>query len=336
MRIALVGLGATGSHIARQVVQSPFDVIDLYDPDNKAETRTLSALRAISSDGFRANRRRVDPIDPPDVVVLASPSGTHADLARQMLQAGSHVVSLADDPDEVGALLELHEVAVREHRSLVVGAGFSPGLSCLLVRYAADQLDEVDAVRTYKAGTGGPACARRHHKSLQRPAHDWVDGEWMLRNGGSGRELAWFPDPFGARDCYRGALSEPLLVQRSYPEAARISARLAANRRDRLTSWLPMLTPPHADGGPGAIRVEVRGRRNGEVQTKILGVMDHPSVAAAIVATEVAIGVAQGVAPVGAQGLAAWDHYSELLVAMRKRGVRVALYQGFLDVGANP
>ena len=39
----------------------------------------------------------------------------------------------------------------------------------------------------------------------------------------------------------------------------RVTARVAASRRDRLTARLPMLRPPHPEGLIGAVRVEVRG-----------------------------------------------------------------------------
>jgi hypothetical protein len=71
--------------------------------------------------------------------------------------------------------------------------------------------------------------------------------------------LNWFPEPIGARDCYRAAVPDPFLLQRIFPTVSRISARVSGTRRDRLTARLPMLTPPHADGDIGAVRVEVRG-----------------------------------------------------------------------------
>jgi hypothetical protein len=248
-----------------------------------------------------------------------------------MLRAGSHVVSISDEPGEVGELLDLDEEARERGRSVVAGAGFVPGLSCLLSRVAADRFDSVDTIGIYSAGTGGPACARQHHRALKRDGYDWRDGDWHLRRGGSGRDLAWFPEPFGASDCYRAALASPLLLQRQFPEALRISARMAATRRDRLTSWLPMLRPPHQDGGPGAIRLEVRGRADGAVETTILGVLDHPSVAGATVAALAAIAAGVGRAPGGAAGLAARPHPPGFLSELRARGVRVATFTGAVD-----
>jgi hypothetical protein len=153
----------------------------------------------------------------------------------------------------------------------------------------------------------------------------------VSRRGGSGRDLAWFPEPFGARDCYRAGLASPILIQRALPDVGRITARMSATRRDRFTSRLPMLRSPHADGGPGAVRVEIRGRVDGTVETVILGVMDHPSVAAGTVASLAAVAVAEGRAPIGAAGLASWSDPKRFLAELRQRGVRVASFSGLLN-----
>lgn len=327
MKIALAGLGTTGSHLARQLRPPEVSEISLFDIDQGR----IGPVRGALDRRIKAVSAAPDPDNPPDVTVLATPSGTHVERAEVMLAAGSHVVSIADDPDEVEALLGLDGLAARHGRSLVVGAGFCPGLSGILVRLAASQLDVVEAISVSKAGTAGPACARQHHWALKHSGQDWRDGQWELRRGGSGRDLAWFPDPIGARDCYRGALASPMLLQREFPDAHRISARMAATRRDRFTGKLPMLRKPHRDGGPGAIRVEVRGRLNGGVETLVYGVMDHPSVSAATVAAVTAIRAGLGKAPLGARGLANWPDAGSLLADLHARGVKVATFSGQLD-----
>jgi hypothetical protein len=326
MKVALLGLGTTGSHLARQLRPPDVGALQLFDPDDGRVGPVTSALdkRIVASAGLPS------PSDPPDVTVLAGPVGTHAEQAERMLAAGSHVVSISDGPDEVDQLLSLDSLALSVDRSLVVGGGFCPGLSELLVGLAAGKLDDVDSISIARAGTAGPACARQHHRALQTSGRDWRDGTWETRRGGSGRDLAWFPDPIGARDCYRGALPSPLLLQPVFPNAHRISARMAANRRDRFTDRLPMLRRPHVDGGPGGIRVEVRGRSAGAVETLVYGVMDHPSVAAATVAAVAAIRAGRGLAPVGAHGLASWPDPAEVLLELYGRGVKVATFSGEL------
>ncbi len=330
MHAAVLGVGATGSHVARQLTQSPLTELSLFDIDDQQLGRVGTAVRSIVTDEVMVHSGPLEHRATPDVVVLAGAAGSHVEPAETWLKRGSHVVSISDDADDVAGLLDLDQVATDEERSLVVGAGFVPGLSCLLTRYAATMLDSIEIISTYKAGTGGPACARQHHHALNRDGHDWIDGDWVLRRRGSGRDLAWFPDPFGARDCYRGALPSPALLQKEFPEAQRISSRMAATRRDRLTSRLPMLRHPHEDGGPGALRVEVRGRRDHSVETIILGVMDHPSVAAGTMAAVAAAEAVAGRTPIGANGVAAWPDPKPVLAELHRRGVRVAIFSGLL------
>lgn len=320
MTIAVVGLGATGSHVVRQLRQS--GPLLLHDTDAGRAKRVFDALDGVD--------RRLDERAgvSGDVVVLATPAGHHGRDAKAALESGAHVVSISDRPEDAGDLLELDGLARQLHRTVVVGAGFAPGLTCLLAKHAAGLVDVVDSIAVAKIGTGGPACARQHHRALKRAGRDWIDGTWLLRRGGSGRELAWFPEPIGAADCYRAALPSPMLLQRAFPEARRISARVAATRRDRFTSRLPMLRPPHADGGPGAVRVELRGRRDGSVETVVYGVMDHPSVAAGAVAAETALELLRGSAPVGALGLAELGDPLAMLHRLHERGVRAATYEG--------
>ena len=167
---------------------------------------------------------------------------------------------------------------------VAVGAGFGPGLSCVLARHAAGELDQVDEVHVAHHGTGGPACARQHHAALRGVGLDWRDHSWRRRPPGSGRELCFFPDPIGGSDCYRAALPGALLLVPAFPGVGRVTARLAATRRDRLTAGLPMLRRPHAEGRIGGLRVEVRGRRGQVRDTVVLGAVDRPAVAAGTVA----------------------------------------------------
>jgi hypothetical protein len=337
MRVALVGLGTTGSHIARQLTQSPLSELTLFDDNQRRLHQVTSAVRSVSDKNQTITQGRSGSLAEvgADVVILAGPVGSHRRLAADALGAGSHVVSLSDDADEAVELLALDQLAHSVARSLVVGAGFSPGLSCLLTSFAASQLDSVSVISVYRAGTGGPACARQNHRALKRSGQEWIDGAWVVRRGGSGRDLAWFPEPFGARDCYKAALPKPLLLQPVFPGAQRISARIAATRRDRFSSRLPMLRSPHDDGGPGAIRVEVKGRLDGAIETIILGVMDHPSVAAGTLAALTAMAAAESRAPIGAHGLAAWPSARQLLVDLRQRGVRVATFGGRVEALAD-
>ena len=229
-----------------------------------------------------------------DIVVLATP-GPQAPRAADLVAAGTNVVCTAGALDDVREMLELDATARAAGASIVVGAAVSPGLSGLLACALAARLERCDELHIAVHGTAGPSCAREHHRALAGWAVGWHDGEWIERAAGSGRELCWFPEPVGARDCYRGELADPVLLRRNFHGVERISARQSATRRDRLTARLPMLSPPHAEGGIGALRVEARGyRSDGAREALILGIAELVGTATAAVASAMVSVLAAG------------------------------------------
>ena len=140
--------------------------------------------------------------------------------------------------------------------------------------------------------------------------------------------MVWFPDPLGARDCYRAALSDPVLLGAIFPTAERITAKVAGTRRDRLTSWLPMLRRPHRDGGPGAVRVEVRGVLNGEQTTHVIGAIDYPSAVAGVLASIGSEWLIADDLPHGSWSLGLLDDPLPWLSELENRGVSAAVYEG--------
>ena len=322
MRIALVGAGAVGARVARQLVPSDdVESLVVIDTDPRRVATVVSSIGMPAESGTW-------PVDA-DVVVLAH-SGDHRASAETALERGASVVSVSDDMADVRGLLMLDPEARERGRFVVVGAGFAPGLTCLLARHAAADLDEVDELHVAKTGTAGPACARRHHRALSERAVDWREGAWLSRPGGSGRELCWFPDPLGPQDCYRAGLPDALLLAPAFPGVERVTARVGATRRDRLTARLPMLRPPHPEGLLGAVRVEARGRRGGVRHVRVLGAVDRPGVAAGAVAALAALAAGRGeLARHGSAGLSELvDNPVPFLAELARRGVRAAAFEG--------
>ena len=331
-RVAVLGAGAVGARVARQLLSTEgVDEVVLRD---ERHDRLDTIVRSLGDGAVADPGSFSDPLET-DGVVLAGPVGSHGDLARHCVEHGQSVVSTADAIADVRALLDLDAEAHERGVTVVVGAAFAPGLSCVLAAQAALRFDDVDEIHVAKLGTGGPACARQHHRALGGMALDWRDRGWVQRPAGSGRELCWFPDPIGAEDCYRAALPDALVLVPAFPGVARVTARLAANRRDRMTARLPMLRPPHPEGGPGAVRVEVRGRRGGSRDVTVLGAMDRPAVAAGAVAALSATWAVQGrMRRSGAGGLAELVDPLPFLGELRRRGVRAAVFQR--DAGGAP
>lgn len=263
IRIALVGSGVTGDRIGKRLhLVAPGCEIVPVDPRGDMSEAAGCA-----------------------VAVLAH-GGTQIRSASRLVDLGVPVVTTSDNLADVRALGELHETAAQHGVSVVVGGGMSPGLTGLLARYAASRMHRCDEIHLAIHGTAGPACARQHHKALAGRAVALHDGQQVHAPAGTGRELFWFPEPVGAYDCYRAELASPMILHELFPEVERISARMSANRRDRLTARLPMMRPPHPEGGVGAVRVEARGATvTGERVTKIVGVAELVATCAAATAT---------------------------------------------------
>ncbi len=325
MRVLLLGAGAVGARAARQLVEADdVDEVVLAGGGAKRRTAVAKSTGDQATDGGAGH----DVDGAVDVVLLAGPAGTHLEAARHHLALGRPVVSTSDAVDDVRGLLDLDAEAQARAVAVVAGAAFSPGLTCLLARHGAAGFERVDELHVARSGTGGPACARQHHGSLTGTALDWRDGGWQRRSAGSGRELCWFPDPIGAEDCYRAELPDALLLVPAFPGVGRVTARLAATRRDRITAHLPMLRKPHPEGLVGAVRVEVRGLRDGTNDVLVLGALDRPAVAAGAVAALAARAAAHGELPTGAGGLGRVADPLPMLQALATIGIKAAVFDG--------
>ena len=327
MRVAIVGAGAVGARAARQLLATA-SVDEVVVRDSRRAVAD-AVVRSLGAGAMLDEPRRDRGVPEADVVLLATPCGSHVDLARDALVHETPVVSVSDDLDDVSGLLRLDSRARAGAVSLIVGAGMMPGLSGVLAVHGARRFDEVHEIHVAKMGTGGPACARQHHRALRSTSEDWHDGAWVRRPGGSGRELNWFPSPIDAHDCYRGALPDTVLLHGVFPEVGRITSRVAGTRRDRMTMHLPMLRAPHPEGREGAVRVELRGVQAGTSVTSVLGAVHPPAVAAGTVAALAVTWVLRDrVQGHGASSLAGAVDGTAFLAELDELGLHTAVFEG--------
>ncbi|HVF14384.1 MAG TPA: Gfo/Idh/MocA family oxidoreductase [Acidimicrobiales bacterium] len=330
MRAIVVGVGAVGARAARQLLAlGPIDDLAVIDPDTSRREAVVASLGRPVSVGSDLESVLTTVRGPSTAVLLTCPTGDHRRLAELALVAGASVVSVSDSADDVAQLLELDDVARAQGLSVVAGAGFSPGLSCVLAAYAARSFEKVDEIHVARVGVGGPACAHQRQAASRGRAQEWAEGAWVSPRPGSGRLLCWFPDPVGGLDCYRGAFAEPLLLAPAFPGVHRVTARYGARRFDRLTARLPMLARPSPEGPLGALRVEVAGTQGLTRDARVVGAIDRPAVAAGTVAALAARWAVDGrFSRRGAAGLASLVEPGPFLAVLAERGVKAAVFEG--------
>ncbi len=326
MRVAVLGAGAVGARIARQLLSGTKVtqiVLRDTDADRLAQvSKSLGERVIIEHSPFNSE------IDA-EVIVVATPSGTQMPSVIEAIETKRPVISTTDSLAETVALLKFANQAKENNIPVVLGAGFAPGLTCVLATHGMSWLDTVEEIHVAKVGTGGPSCALVHHRALSRISYDWRHNSWARRPGGSGRSLCWFPEPIGPQDCYRAALPSPVLLHHAFPEVSWITARVSATLRDRLTAALPMLSPPHSEGGLGAVRVELHGQKNNSHEVVVLGAAERPAVAAATVAALATECVINGKLNFrGMAGLSELVEPIDFLNGLEKRGLRIEIFEG--------
>jgi saccharopine dehydrogenase-like NADP-dependent oxidoreductase len=273
-KVGVLGAGVTGVRVVEHLRALGHSNILVSDKVS-ARAQRLSALH--STNAIRVEAVTREELFECTVVVLAF-GAPHAHLSSQFIQRGVSVVSLSDNVADCMNLLAL-DAQAKEHKTvIIVGAASSPGATGLLLRSMTDRFDTIDEAHVAMHGTGGPECARQHHDALSGQSIGWHDDEWLRRPSGSGRELCWFPEPVGAYDCYRAELPDPVLLKKAMPELER----------------LPMLAPPHAEGGMGAVRIEVRGNRGGSRIVEIAGIAERIAQLAGVVSAASAHAIATG------------------------------------------
>jgi saccharopine dehydrogenase-like NADP-dependent oxidoreductase len=279
-------------------------------------------------------------------------------MATAAVQAGVHYVDLCDDYGPVEELLGLHAAAQSAGVTLITGLGWTPGLTNLMCRAGADQLDQVDELKVAWAGGGpgpsGLAVIMHYFYAFGGQVPTYKDGEWTQVAAASGREVVDFGDGVGPLTAFHCGHPEPLTLPR-YIKARSVSlrgtltpVRNTAQADSFVESWLRLLytiglTRTHerierlsrvcyqwqrifgaVEVPYAAARVDVVGHRNGQPCTRSYRVKDEmqrlTGIPAAIGAHQLAKGRVEQVGAFAPEGcLVAQPFFTELA----KRDIRI-------------
>ena len=321
--VLLVGAGAVGVRTARQLVDTPG--VDRLLISARRGDRAAELARAVGAEPVGYGDL------PSDVgaIALAVPSGPAREVAARAAAAGISTAAATDDVDAIQALLDL-DASARAGGCLVVpGCALVPGLADVLVRHAADALEDVDEIYVARAGVGGEACATALRKARRDRPVEWR-GDAAVVERRQGTELVWFPDPVGARECVTVASGVELLHD-AVPSVIRATLRAADASPAR--RGLGVRRRPSEDWG--AARVEVWGWRGGARVAVVYGVIEPTAVAAGTVLAVTTARLA-GLLPElalrvpapGARGLGVLVEPAPFLAELARRGVTAAAFEG--------
>lgn len=333
MRIAVLGgAGDIGRHAVRFLLTMP-DVERVTVADVRFDKATEVAR---DQDDGRAVAVHVDITDRLRLVELMREHDVslgaagpfyqfEAGVVRAAVEAGATYVSVCDDHDATEAALALDGAARERGARVLVGAGWTPGLSNILARWAADGLDRVDAIRIAWAGASADAPGQA---VLLHTLHIFAGTVPSFRRGrllrvpaGREPELVRFPPPVGAirvftvghpepitvpvhvakgiQECHlKGGLKEPLLTLMAVA-ISRLGLITTHAQQRRMATLIKPALPLLERLGPrsapcSAMRVDVTGTRGGTPVCESWGMADRMTTLTALPAALVAHRLASG------------------------------------------
>jgi saccharopine dehydrogenase-like NADP-dependent oxidoreductase len=259
--IVLGGAGDMASRAVRELATRP-EVTRLTIADADWETAAGLAAKLNkqidASDDRRVSAVWVDANDPQSLVdairghdVAASGIGPfyryERPVAQAAIDAGVPYVSLCDDYDAVQAVLQLNDLARTAGVTVLTGLGWTPGLSNLLARKAADQLDQVEEINVAWASSASDSegfaviLHTMHIFTGQVPSR--LYGWSVDVAAGTGKEAILFPPPVGVVNCYHVGHPEPVTLPRLYSGVQTVTLKggLSEQPLNDLAIWLARL-----------------------------------------------------------------------------------------------
>ncbi len=228
-----------------------------------------------------------------------------AAVARAAIEAGVPLVTLCDDYDAAEEVLGLDSAAKEKKVTVLTGCGLSPGLSNVLARKAAEQLERVDAINVAWAASASDSKGYAvilhvlHMMTGEVPTHR--EGRAALVKAGSEGERAEFPQPLGAVRVFHVGHPEPVTIPRFIEGVQTVTlkgglsegylnrltrllarARLtnSPGKKDRLGATVRWMTPVLKRVGKpkepmSGVRVDAVGRRDGKETRLVYGAANH-------------------------------------------------------------
>jgi saccharopine dehydrogenase-like NADP-dependent oxidoreductase len=153
-----------------------------------------------------------------EVVLNATYMRHNVPVTDAAIAAGVHLVDLGSYYPETLQQLDRHDAAVKAGCRIVPGCGVAPGLTNILARLGADQLDSVAAIRMYSYITHpmwtSPGIVVTRFDASTGTSVAWEDGARVEHPSFGEEERVVFPEPYGAQEVHIVPHPEPVTLSR--------------------------------------------------------------------------------------------------------------------------
>jgi len=233
--LVLGGCGNIGSSIARDLIKSndveKVDLVDINpDPARIADSvRKSKKVTVAYLDVMESYSELVKTVQGNDLVIncVAPYPQFGTEVLRAAIDAGVNYADVCDDCSKAMEYFELDGSARKAGVTACTGLGLTPGLTNVLARYGARQLDTVSDIGIYfiialidPIGRGGLAQAVGQ---FDGNVWQYLNGKLTEVPAGTGGEKATFMKPFGENEVFYARHPEPFTLPRSIPGVSNVT-----------------------------------------------------------------------------------------------------------------
>jgi saccharopine dehydrogenase-like NADP-dependent oxidoreductase len=221
MSIIILGAcGEIGRYIAFDLIKSGLKV-------TLADIRELEGIKLTQKLGTNATFLKLDVMDFEKLVEVLKnhklvinnigPYFMFKDwIPRAAIQAGIDYVDICDDHDATRMFLKMNGIVERENLTFLINSGASAGLTNIMAKIGANQLDEVESIRVLWFEDTGETIgfgqlAHWAHIAMGK-VPQYINGEWKDIKALTDREVVNFPPPLGAAPLYYVGHPEPVTL----------------------------------------------------------------------------------------------------------------------------
>lgn len=233
--VVLGGTGDMGKRAVKDLVKSPY-VSEL----TIAGTNLSHAQNLAKKLGKNVKAIQIDANHPETLIkamqgkdIAASAMGPFYKYEKvaidAAINAGVNYVSICDDFDAVESVLSLDEKAKKSGLSILTGIGWTPGISNILAKKGANNLEKVEEINIYWAGSASDAAGLGvilHTVHIfTGKVSSFIDGKKVKVQAGSGKEKMQFLEPVGIVDMYHLGHPEPITLPIYIPDVKTVTLK---------------------------------------------------------------------------------------------------------------